>query len=110
VLDGLDLRRLRESAENGKGFWTTLQAVGYVVEESVINYANNSKQATKMFVDVNGEFFETILWPPYQEGPSSAKRGFKNKIVLLTYQSKADRFSLQKVEELYSAPTKKKKG
>jgi len=109
VMDGLDLRRLRLAAEEGNGFWTTFKAVGYVVEESTISYKNNSKQATKMFVDVNGEFFETILWPPYQDGPSVAKRGFKDKIVLLTYQSKADRFGLQSVEVLYEQQPKRAK-
>lgn len=98
VFDGIAIRRLRELSEAGKGYWINAMAVAYVVDESIISYQNNSKQATKMFVDINGEFFETILWPKFDDETGMAPKGFKDKIVLLTYRSKPDRFSLIDVE------------
>lgn len=83
-----------ETSGNAQGDFTV---VAYVIDEKVITYRGN-KQATKMYVDCGGEFFETIQWPPW--GEDVAPSGFKKMPVLLNYKGKGDRVNLVSVVPL----------
>ncbi len=95
VIDYEQINKLRQLSEQGKGMTVDIQCLAYVIDESIINYKNKTKKATKMNVDVNGSFFEEVLWPAWGEDTSPS--GFKGQPVLMVYRSKEDRFSLIKV-------------
>jgi DNA polymerase III subunit alpha len=70
-------------------------AVGYVIDESSIQYQQKTKTATKMTLDVNGVFYEDVLWPAW--GDTESPSGFQSLPVLLFYKSTFNRLSLKKI-------------
>ena len=74
-------------------------SLGYVIDEKIITYQGGNKQATKLYVDCGGEFFETILWPGWNKG-NIAVSGFKKLPVILTYKGTGTRVSLESVTPL----------
>lgn len=72
-----------------------LCCLAYVLDESFINYKNKTKQATKINVDVGGDFFEEVLWP--DRDADIAPSGYKGFPVLLVYKFSKEWSSLKKV-------------
>lgn len=95
VFDHVQINNLKDLAANKKGATCEVGCIAYVIDESIINYKNKTKKATKMNVDVNGGFFEEVFWPAW--GEDSAPAGFKGLPVLFVYKGTQDRFSLRKV-------------
>ena len=99
VVSGDQITFLMDKAQVQGGVNGSFSCIGYVIDESIITYKDGKKQATKMHVDVGGEFFETILWPKWNQEDVSPS-GFKKLPVLLTYKGKGDRFGLESVVPL----------
>lgn len=94
IVDGWMIEDLKAAAENRIG--TEMRDVcvlGYVIEEKAKPYKNKTKQATTMVVDVNGTFYEEILWP--SRDTAKAPMGFKGLPCLFTYDSTQDRVFLK---------------
>jgi DNA polymerase III alpha subunit len=85
-LDGhhlLDFKNMVESGLFQKP--ATVAAIAYVVDEKPKPYANKTKQANVLYLDVNGTFFEEILWPDWEANDSPT--GFKGVPVILIYET-----------------------
>lgn len=104
VHDGYVLADRRERADAGRGLDGEVRVIGYVVEEKAKPYKNKTKQATVMTVDVNGTFYEEILWP--KEGEDEAPMGFKGIPCVFEYQSTMKRVYLHGVTPLIEKPDK----
>jgi DNA polymerase III alpha subunit len=74
--------------------------IGYVIDESIISYKNKTRQATKMQVDVGGTFFETVLWPDFNEESGAAPSGFKGLPVMMRFFNKYGKCTLKAVMPL----------
>lgn len=99
VFDGWMLDDHRKRAEAGVGLsGTEFRVIGYVVDEKAKPYRNKTKQATVMTVDVNGHFYEEILWP--QDEESQAPGGFKGIPCIFEYETGPKRLYLKGVTPL----------
>lgn len=99
VISGEELAQLMHRSEEGYSVSGEFSCIAYVLDEKIINYKHGTRQATKMDVDINGEFLETILWPEW-DGNGVAPSGFKKMPVLLRYKGNGNRFSLKAVVPL----------
>jgi hypothetical protein len=79
--------------------------LAYVIDESIISYKNKTRQATKMQVDVDGVFFETILWPDWESETGVANSGFKKTPVVLIYEKRNNRCNLKNAVRLIDSGT-----
>jgi DNA polymerase-3 subunit alpha len=95
LMIGEEIQRCKDRADAGMGYDMWFAAVAYVNDEKVKPYQNKTKQATVLFVDISGIFFEEIMWPRY--GTNMAPTGFKGLPVILLFKSSADRFQIKKV-------------
>jgi DNA polymerase-3 subunit alpha len=100
VLDGDMLEDHRVRASEQRGIMSSFKVIGYVIEEKAKPYRNKTKQATVMTVDVNGVFYEEILWPSGEE--SQAPSGFKGRPCLFSYEASQKRVFLEGVLPLVS--------
>jgi len=94
IISGRQVSYFINKAEIDKNAQGEFSCIAYVIDEKPITYKGGKKQATKMQVNVGGEFMETILWPKWNE-EDIAPSGFKKIPVLLTYKGKGDRVSLE---------------
>lgn len=101
ILNGWQLEQLRQKVADGDGIELGFKVIGYIVDEKAKQYRNKTKQATQMVVDVNGTFYEEILWPDRER--DQAAIGFKHLPCLLEYHSTADRMYLRSVVPLIQA-------
>jgi hypothetical protein len=69
--------------------------VAYVIDEKPFPYRNKTKQATRLHFDVNGYFFDEMLWPRNDE--NVAISGFKGLPVLLILRDTDKRQSIEKI-------------
>lgn len=76
----------------------TRACVAYVLEEKAFPYKNKTKQATRLFLDVNGYFYEEMLWP--KKDDVNAETGFKGLPVLIIYRDTEKRMGIQKIIRL----------
>jgi len=95
LMTGEEIQRCKDRAEAGMGYDMWFAAVAYVNDEKAKPYQNKSKQATILFVDISGIFFEEIVWPKY--GTNTAPSGFKGQPVILLFLSTQDRFQIKKI-------------
>lgn len=72
-----------------------LACVAYVIDEKAFPYRNKTKQATRLYFDVNGYFFDEMLWPKNDE--NIAISGFKGLPVLLILRDTEKRQSIEKI-------------
>lgn len=98
IVSGQNLQYLKDKTSIGMAQPCVVAVVAYIVDEKIINYKNKTKRATKMFCDINGSFFEEILWPAYKtdEAPS----GFKGLPVRIQYEFTMDRYFVKSVAPL----------
>jgi DNA polymerase-3 subunit alpha len=73
-------------------------AIAYVVGEKTWDYKQKTKTATKITIDINGYFFEEVIWPAWEE--STAPNGFKNLPVLVVYKESARGLSISRIQPL----------
>lgn len=84
ILNGTDLLNFRDNDIKSYKSEISMGCIAYVIEEKIIQYQNKTKQATKITVDVNGIFFEDVLWPVWKT--NIAPSGFKGLPVLMIYK------------------------
>jgi hypothetical protein len=96
LLSGAQIQTFIKKAEDYENSYGYVSCIGYVIDEKLIEYSGGSKTATKLNVDVGGDFFETVLWPNWEEG-SISPSGFKKMPVLLIYNGKGNRVNLETV-------------
>lgn len=101
VLDGNQLEYLKNNHEagidkginpGGRRMWSV---IAYVIEEKDLPYKQKSKHATKMVLDVNGYFYEEVLWPP--KGMDTSPKGFKGLPVWILYSESQKYFSIERI-------------
>jgi DNA polymerase-3 subunit alpha len=99
ILDGREVMILKDKINQKQGPNDLLYScIAYVTQEKIIEYKGKTKRATKMFLDVNGTFYEEVFWPPY--GESTAPSGFEDLPVCVIYRAQKDRLSIVHVEPL----------
>jgi len=98
VVNGKQIQNVRAKTIHSAASYGEITCIAYVIDEKIINYKNKTKQATKIFVDSGGEFFEDVLWPSWGENVSAS--GFKNVPVLLVYKMTPDRLQLTNIVPL----------
>jgi len=99
IISGGQMSVFLNRAETSGNAWGTLSCVAYVLDEGTIVYKNGKKQATKMQVSCDEQFFEAILWPKWG-AENMAPSGFKKMPVILTYKGAGDRVKLESVVPL----------
>jgi DNA polymerase III subunit alpha len=95
LMTGEEIQRCKDRADAGMGYDMWCAAVAYVIEEKAKMYQNKTKQATVLFVDIAGVFFEEIVWPKY--GTNMAATGYRGLPVILLFKSTQDRFQIKKI-------------
>lgn len=103
VMDGNQIQAISDRFAQGsirlQGYDVDyVAAVGYVLQEKAKDYKNKTKRANALTIDINGFFFNEILWPDYEA--DEAPMGFKGLPCLLIYKETAKRFSLVRVQPL----------
>lgn len=78
-------------------------AIGFVTKQRVFKYANNTKEACAITIDVDGFIFEYVKWPK-DDGilmKDFKKNLLKNVILVVLYKRDTNRaFNLEKIEIL----------
>ncbi|MGH7241087.1 MAG: hypothetical protein ACREGB_02195, partial [Candidatus Saccharimonadales bacterium] len=96
IVEGYDIEWFKHLAAEGQGpQFEDVAVLAYVIDEKTKRYKNNSKQMTSLILDVNGTFYEEVLWPPY-EG-DIAESGFKGLIVIVQYYGKYSKIGVRRV-------------
>lgn len=96
VLSGIQIQNFIQKAEDYENAYGYVSCIGYVIDEKLIEYQGGTKTATKLNVDVGGDFFETVLWPKWDVSNTSPS-GFKKMPVLLIYNGRGNRVNLETV-------------
>ena len=76
------LKAMTDMGQVQEGY--TVGMLAYVLDEKQKDYANKSKTATNVSLDVGGYFYDEMIWPAY--GESKAITGFKGTIAMMIYQ------------------------
>ena len=98
IINAAQLKYVKYLAEHGKWDGSGFGCLGYVIKEIPIRYQNKTKQATKILLDLNGDFIEEVLWPP-KEGNTS-ESGFQGQPVLVIYWASKTRVGIQRIIRL----------
>lgn len=92
-LNGRDFSVFKDNVENKENFLLPYDVyfglVAYILDEKTFTYQGKSKQATKVWIDVNGYVSEEVIWPDY--GTNMAKYGYKNNICLIIMRANEGR-------------------
>lgn len=98
LMTGEEIQRCKDRADEGVGYDLFIGAVAYVNDEKAKLYKSRTKEATVLFLDIGGVFFEDILWPKY--GTDVAQSGFKGQPVVVLFGGSFDRFQVKKIMPL----------
>lgn len=88
-----------ESQGFPEGSKYTFAVLAYTIDENTFTYKNKSKQATKIWIDVDGVIKEEVIWP--SRDASIAATGYKDIPVLIVYNlTGPDKLRLNKIVPL----------
>lgn len=88
-----------EAKEFPKGSNYTFAVLAYVIDEKTFTYKNKTKQATKIWIDVDGAIKEEVIWP--SKDAAVADSDYKDIPVLIVYNiAGPDKLRLSKIVRL----------
>jgi hypothetical protein len=80
---------------NSYAGYGVVAAIGFIVKEKVKEYHGKQKAMTSLMLDINGHFFDEVLWPEW--GKDRANSGFDGKPCLVVYKIKTKGVDISKV-------------
>lgn len=101
IFGGEILEEQKQAAIQGNATLMEMRFLAYVVDEESKDYKNKTKSRTQLVLDINGYFFDDVLWPSY--GEDRAATGFKGLPCLVIYEFTETRCFLKKLIPLLSS-------